>query len=87
MAWKFGLQLDQTTPAGSPSRLQLLARLTAMTAMIVLFWSSAETWWTNSYLPGPGATHPCEFARLAAGAIEIRTVGPSPRLVPLAQSK
>jgi hypothetical protein len=28
MAWKFGLQLDQTTPAGSPSRLQLLARLT-----------------------------------------------------------
>jgi hypothetical protein len=31
MAWKFGLQLDQTTPAGSPSRLQLLARLTAIT--------------------------------------------------------
>src|ERR1700719_3202600 len=28
MAWKFGLQLDQITPAGSPSRLQLLARLT-----------------------------------------------------------
>ena len=28
MAWKFRLQLDQTTLAGSPSRLQLLARLT-----------------------------------------------------------